>query len=206
MARVSGGCVYRPVVFRTRNGKRTRKRTRFYWTKYKDANGRPQRHALRPTNGQRVTDREVAESELRQIIRRVERECAGLTDRFVMAASTPMRKILADYVRHLRRLRKARKHIRQVRSYVKWVVDKGSIHRLADFNEDNIDRALGILAESDPAAKTSNEYRRTPRRRIRCLRQRRRCGRSSVTWSGRVFYSRTMRGERSTGIRCERRS
>ena len=96
--------VFRPVVTRRKNGKQTRQRTRFYWTQYSDpADGSEQRHVLKLPSGHRITRRDVAEAELRRMLSNRERLAAGLTDRYVQAATTPVRKLLADYVRSQRR-------------------------------------------------------------------------------------------------------
>ena len=85
MAGTSKGSVFRPTVTRSRNGKKVRKKTRFYWAKYRNAQGIEQRHALKIRNGDGVADKSVAEALLREILQRIERESAGLTDPFVGA-------------------------------------------------------------------------------------------------------------------------
>ena len=157
--RASRGCVFRPVVTRTRNGKKVRRRSGFYWAKYRGLDGRVVRHALKLPNGQGIRDKSVAQTELQQLLNRLEREAAGLTDKFTDAASTPMRTVLAGFLRHLRRKRRGRQYIREVRTYVKWVIDKTEMRRLADFSADRLDRALGMLADADRAPRTINAYR-----------------------------------------------
>ncbi len=92
------GSVYRPVA----TTKPKRRRGKFYWCKYKDADGVPQRHVLRLTNGQRITDKEVARARLDEILKRVQRKLVGLIDPLVEAAPMSMRVVVARYVRHLR--------------------------------------------------------------------------------------------------------
>ena len=96
--------VFRPVVTRTRNGRKVRRRTRFWWIGFTlDVDGKDGREALRLPDGQKVTDRETAEAELRRRGNLRQRLAAGLTNRYVEAAPMSARKLLADYVRHLRR-------------------------------------------------------------------------------------------------------
>lgn len=71
--------------------------------RYTDAHGDLQDHLLFLPNGQRVRDKSVGEAELNRILKRVEREAAGVIDPMVTAASMPMRVLLARYLRHLRR-------------------------------------------------------------------------------------------------------
>lgn len=144
----------------TKTGKRLLMKNQFYWAKFTDAQGIEAPHPLRLPNGEGVTDKSVAQELLREVLQRVEREAAGLTDPFVEAASTPMRTVLGRYLRHLRRKGCGRSHVEQVRSYVKWMMERADIHRLADFNEDRIDRALGTVADKGRSPRTVNVYRR----------------------------------------------
>jgi hypothetical protein len=95
------GCVYRPTKTEVRNGKRRKGKTHFYWARYEDSNGKSMQHALKLPNGQKVTDKDVARSELNRILKRVEREAAGLTDPCLEAANTSIRTVLANFIRHL---------------------------------------------------------------------------------------------------------
>ncbi len=153
------GSVYRPVVTRRVDGKQKRRRTKFYWASYTDNAGVPQRHVLKLPNGMRITDKDVARSELDKIINRLERMAVGLIDPMVEAAGMPMRVVLARYVRHLRRNKCSTKHVDQVLCYVKFLMAKGEIHRLGEFNEERIDRALGIVAGGGRSPRTVNVYR-----------------------------------------------
>ena len=160
MAGTAKGCVYRPSVTRSRNGEKSQRRTRFYWAKYRNAKGVEVRHALKLPNGDKVADKGVAKELLRTMLNRIERESVGMVDRFVESASMPMRSVLAGYVRHMRRQRKAgRRHIDQVIGCVKWFIDEGGVHRLADFDEERIDHALGMIADKGRSPRTVNVYR-----------------------------------------------
>ena len=62
------GFVFRPVVTGRRNGRRHRRRGSFYWAQYRDHTGETVRRSLRLPNGQGITDKSVAESELRRVL------------------------------------------------------------------------------------------------------------------------------------------
>jgi len=156
MAATAKGSVFRPT-------KRKGLKTRFYWVKYRDAQGNEKRHALKLPNGDGVTDKSVAQALLREIVTRAEREAAGLIDKAVEAAGLPVRTLVGRYVRHLRRNGVTRDHIKQVRAYLKWIVEHTDMKRLADFNEDRIDRALGMVAAKGRSPRTVNVYRRCAR-------------------------------------------
>ena len=86
-ARSGTGCVYRPVVTGRRNGKKTSRKSRFYWAKYRANSGRVVRHAMKLPNGNGICDKTVAQAELRRIQIRLEREAVGLIDPFVESAT-----------------------------------------------------------------------------------------------------------------------
>ncbi len=133
--------------------------SQFYWAKFTDAQGIEAPHPLKLPNGEGVTDKSVAQELLREILRCVERESAGLVDPFVEAASMSMRVVLARFIIHLRRKRRSRKYVKQALSYNKWIIAKTDLHRLRDFTEERIDRALGLLADTGLAPRTVNAYR-----------------------------------------------
>ena len=157
--RRSKGTLYRPVTTRTVGGRKVKRKAAFYWARYTDASGDRRCHALTLPDGGRVTDKDVARSVLDAILKRVEREQAGLVDRTLEAARTPFRKLLADYARHLRRKQVSRTHLAQTIQVGKWFAEHAEISRLADLTEERVDRALGKLADGGRSARTCNLYR-----------------------------------------------
>jgi len=153
------GFVFRPVVTGRRNGRRHRRRGSFYWAQYRDHTGETVRRSLRLPNGQGITDKAVAESELRRVLDLEQRRAAGMENAFIEAASTPVRLVLARYIRHLRGLRRSRVHIRKSLARIKWLVEHAEIERLAHLQSDKIATGLDTLAGKDLAPKTINDYR-----------------------------------------------
>ena len=94
--------VYRPVVTRTaKDVRKTRKRTRFFWIGFtQEVDGVDDRRPLALPDGSKVSDRETAEAELRRIVQLAQRRKAGLIDPDVESAGIPVRKVLADFLRH----------------------------------------------------------------------------------------------------------
>lgn len=128
---------------------------------YHLSHAQEQRHVIRLANGMRVTDKDVARAELERIRKRIEREAVGLTpDPFIVAAGLSFRVAIARFARHLRRRRVTRKRLVQVVHNLKWLAESAPLTRLADFNEERIDVALGKLADSDRSPRTANAYRR----------------------------------------------
>ncbi len=158
--RRSKGTLYRPVTIRVLGGRRVKRRAAFYWARYVDASGAKQNHVLTLPNGEtRITDKDVARATLDAILKRVEREAAGLFDRTVEAARMPMRAVLAEFIRSLRRKGTGRAYTRQALASVKWMIDNAPMDRLGDFSEGRIDKALGKLSDTGRSVKTINEYR-----------------------------------------------
>ena len=151
--------VYKPVVTRTVNGCKRRRRTRYFWAQYVDTDGREVRRVLRLPNGSKVTDRRVAEAELRNLTRRIERKAVGLIDPSVESAAVPARTVLAGFARYLRGLRRSRIHVFKTLRRVKWLFEHADIKRLADVNESNASKALRLLSSRNRAPKTINDYR-----------------------------------------------
>lgn len=110
----------------------------------------------------------------------------GLLDPMVEAAGLPMRVVVARYVRHLRRNKCSTRDIDQVFCYVKFLMAKGEIYRLGEFNEERIDRALGIVAGGGRSPRTVNIYRRCAHSMCEwCLKVARTLDRNLVTAVGR---------------------
>ena len=163
MKRMTNGTCYRPTVVRRRNGTKVKSKAPFYWARYLDAQGERQQHVLRLPNGGKITDKQVAQAELKAILDRVQRASAGLddVDKEIEQAQTPMRDVLAGYVRYLRRDRERRspKHVRHVIWCIKWMIERGGIDRLCDFTTDAVGGALGRLAAEGKSPRTVNCYR-----------------------------------------------
>jgi len=156
--------VFRPVVIRRRAGRKVRRRSRFYWACYRDpTDGQEKREPLKFPSGVGVTSREAAEAELRRLLDLRQRLAAGLTNQYIESAGMPVRKLLADYLYHLRRKRLkgrplSRSYLKQALGVGKWLIGR-DVLRLADLSAERIDRALAMLTGLGKAAKTWNIYR-----------------------------------------------
>jgi len=153
--------VYRPVVIRKlADGRKVRRRSRYYWANYIDpTDGHERRAALLLPSGERVSDGEVARQTLRAMMSHLQRKAAGLTDPAIESAGLPIRTGVARFARHLRGLRRTPKHVRLTIVRLKWLCDKGGMVRLADVNESNACKALRALNAENRAPKTINDHR-----------------------------------------------
>ncbi len=152
--------VYKPVVVRkAKDGRKRRRRARFYWASYVGADGEERREALTLPNGEGITDKEVAQAELRRLVNRLEREAVGLIDHEIENAGRPIRSVVASYIQHLRSLRRSRLHVRKSLNRLKSLVKFGSIERLSDFTSANVSKALGVLADRGRSPRTIGHYK-----------------------------------------------
>jgi len=153
--------VFRPVVTVRKNGRKARRRAAYYWVCYVDpADGAERRHVLKLPSGERVSSREAAEAELRRLLASRERLAAGLTDRYVQAAGVPVRKLLADYLRSMRRRGLSRGHVRQAAFAVQWVCRTAGIETVGRLTQsERIDAALAVLTNARKSPRSVNGYR-----------------------------------------------
>ena len=140
-------------------GKKKKRRSRFYWAKYRDADGVVARDALKLPNGQGIRDKDVAQSELRRLLTRLERQAAGLVDPLAESATLPLRTVLAGYMRYLRGLRRTSAHLRKTLARIKWLAETKGMIRLGDVTSANVSKALDVLTGRGRAPKTINDYR-----------------------------------------------
>ncbi len=151
--------VFKPVVTRKKNGKTIKRRTAFFWGEYVNPDGETKREALKLPNGERITDRRVAEAALRELLTRTERKAVGLVDLAIENAATPFRSFVARFAWDLRAKRRTRKHIRLTIQQALLLAKLGGIERLGQLNEPNISRALAVLSGRGVSPKTLREYR-----------------------------------------------
>jgi integrase/recombinase XerD len=156
--------VFRPVVVRRRRGQKVRQRTRYYWACYRDpVDGRTRRVALKLPSGAGVTSREVAEATLRGLLEQRQRLAAGLTNQYIESAGMPTAKLVAGFLRHLRRKRikgrpLSRQYLRQALQVGRWIIARGA-GRIGELTTERIDAALGTLTALGRSPKTVTAYR-----------------------------------------------
>ncbi len=140
-------------------GKRRKVISPYYRAAYNDMVGRPQNVALKLPSGSGVTDKDVARKLLDEILIRQQREAVGLRDASIDSACLPIRKVLADFLRHLRRNGRTPKHVRRNAHDVLRLCELMGATRLGEVNAVGIDVAIGRLGETGIGPKTVNAYR-----------------------------------------------
>lgn len=147
--------VYRPT--KTVGGKR--RRTAYYWATFRGDDGQRQRVPLRTADGRPITDERAAQAALQRMLTRNERQAEGLADPMVDAARFPIRKVLADFLRHLRRKRRPFKYTHRIAHDVLELCSIAGISRLGELTAARVDVAMGRLSDRGLAPKTVNAYR-----------------------------------------------
>ena len=106
----------------------------------------------------RTNNRQVAEAKLRDLVRGLEEELAGIArpKPLLDAARRPLREHLADYVADVQARSSSRKHIALVRNRVARLCEQCGWQRLIDVTSDSYNTWRRQQTELSP--KTLNEY------------------------------------------------
>lgn len=148
--------VFRRKRRKTRKGKTVKETARVYTGRYKlagDLNA--------TTIALGITDKRVAEEKLRRIVADEERKRAGLLlpVEQVNAATQPMTKHLADFIKDLASRQKSKSHRRNIRHQVNGLIESCGWIQVRDITAESFttwrDRQAGKTAKS---AKTLNDY------------------------------------------------
>lgn len=154
--------VFKPTVS-YKDGRAAKRRARYCWGCYIDpVDGEERRHVLTTAGGVRIGERAAAEAALRDLVQRRERLAVGLSNHYVDAASTPVARLGAQYIRHLRRRRirgraLSRTYVRFALHVCRYIVGRGAL-TVADLKPDLIDRAVAALLHDGKSNRTASAY------------------------------------------------
>jgi len=145
--------LYKKPVTRTdpRTGERVKGKSKKWWGRYRAADGREKRVPL-------SSDKTAAQAMLNDILRKVEREMAGLTDPFEEHVKKPLLSHVTDYRRHLESKGNADTHVQQTESYIKKIVTECKFKTIRDISASRVATWLSDLRESGKSVRTSNAY------------------------------------------------
>jgi hypothetical protein len=132
-----------------------------WWGQYKDASGRLRRHPL-------SVDKAAAQAMLNEIVRRVEREKAGLVDPTDKQRKRPLKEHLSEYKRYLenrsvtpKQIGESTRQIEKMASACKWKF-------IGDVTADGALHFLGGLRRKGRSAQTYNHYLKSAKSFTRC--------------------------------------
>lgn len=148
--------VYRPVVTRKKDGRKTRTKAKYYWASYVDAIGQTVRKPIRLSNGMRVTRKDVAVQRLRELESLAEREAAGLYDPTIQQAATPIAEALPKFYGFLERNNRAASYLRVVRSVLpRWLADAGC-QTIGSISQEAIGKVIDVRLAKGATASSLN--------------------------------------------------
>lgn len=145
-------------VFRqqfTQNGKT--KKSRKWYGQYRDAAGKLRRVAL-------STDKQAAQSMLRDLERKAERQKAGLIDEHAETRQLSVEGFVTDYLDYMRLKGNGERHVADTRRLLLKSVDACGFELLSDFKPGPLDRFLAGMMKKDgtqASARTKNTHRQS---------------------------------------------
>jgi site-specific recombinase XerD len=144
----------KPVFIRdARTGKRVKTKSKKWWGRFRDAYGREKRVPL-------ATDKSAAEAMLREWVKKVERESAGVADPFEKQRNRPIREHLADYKTHLIMKGNTAKHARITSYRIGAIIGGCRFTRIADLSASRVQHYLADLRAGGRSVSCSNHYLR----------------------------------------------
>ncbi len=144
----------KPIVVRDpESGRRTTIKSRKWWGRYRDAEGRDRRVPL-------ASDKTAAQAMLRELVVRVEREVAGLEDPFEKHRKCPLSEHLADFRKHLLSKGNTLAYIKQAAQRVRDLLAECKFERVNDISASRVQEQLAEWRAGGMSVCSSNHYLR----------------------------------------------
>jgi integrase/recombinase XerD len=144
----------KPVFLRDPNtGLKCKTQSRKWWGRFKDAFGREKRVPL-------ATDKRVSQAMLNDLVKRVEREQAGLIDPLEEHAKRPFREHLADFQDHLKSKGDCPKHIEGTIAKLRRIAQHAKWRSIRDVSAAGVNKFLVALRGQGFSVQTRNHYLR----------------------------------------------
>jgi integrase/recombinase XerD len=158
----------KPVMIRDpATGERVKTKSRKYWGQYKDALGRLKRVPL-------AVDKLAAETMLNKLVRKVERERAGLVDSTDEQRKRPLFQHVTEFKGHLANKGVTPKQVMELTHKLQRLIDARKWKFLGDINAHATLDFLGQLRRDGLSAQTYNHYLRAAKQFTRWLARERR--------------------------------
>ena len=142
----------KPVwVIDRKTGRKVRRRSKKWWGKYRDASGAIRRLPL-------AADKGVAQMMLNEIVRKVEREKAGLVDPTEEQRRRPLAQHLTEFRQYLRNKGVTPKQVHTAVSQTQKIIDDRKWKLIGDITASGVLEFLGQLRRDGLSAQTYNHY------------------------------------------------
>ena len=145
--------LYRPTYTKIdpKTGKKATKKLKKWYGKYRDANDQEKRVPL-------CSDKAAARAMLNDLMRKVDRQKAGLSDPFETHRTRPLSQHLADFRKHLEDKGSASHHVRQTADRAERVVKWCGFVFINDISASRVEAFLADLRGRKRGIQTSNHY------------------------------------------------
>ncbi|GIW78766.1 MAG: hypothetical protein KatS3mg105_0573 [Gemmatales bacterium] len=150
------------IVTDPKTGEKIKTKSKKWWGRYRDASGRERRVPL-------ATDKTAAQAMLNELVKKVEREVAGLVDRFDEHRKRPIADHLTDFERHLKSKDISASQVKLVASRCRRIVEGCKAAFIGDISASRVQAFLAELRESGKSVQTSNHYLRAIKQFTRWL-------------------------------------
>jgi site-specific recombinase XerD len=143
-------------------GVKTKTKSRKWWGQYKDAFGRLKRVPL-------AVDKFAAQAMLNDLVKKVEREVAGLVDPTDEQRKRPLQKHIAEYRGYMENKGNSAKQVSEIIRKVQKLIDDRKWRFIGDITANGTMEFLGNLRREGLSAQTYNHYQRAAKQFTRWL-------------------------------------
>jgi len=153
----------KPVISRDPDtGEKIKGKSKKWWGRFKDALGREKRVPL-------ATDKRAAQAMLNELVKKTEREAAGLADPFEEHAKRPIREHIDAYQMHLQHKGNSAQYVYEVVEKVRRMAKGCKWKLITDLVPGDVQRCLAELRAGGLSVQTSNHYLRAVKQFSRWL-------------------------------------
>ncbi len=147
--------LYKKPVIQThpKTGKRIKTKSKKWWGRYRAANGTERRVPL-------AADKTAAQTMLNELVRKAEREAAGITDPFEANRKRPLVEHLTDFKRHLENKGSSKNHILTTHQRASAIVNEGGFKTIGDISASRVLDVLAAKRKKGMSVVSSNHYLR----------------------------------------------
>ena len=136
-----------------KTGRKVKRKSRKWWGRYRDSLGKDCRVPL-------AADKAAAQAMLNELVRKAEREAAGIADPFEKYRKRPLEEHIAEWKTYLLNKGNTNKHVGEVVTKVKRIVEACGWKTVTDPSAGDVVQCLADLRADGLGIQTSNHYLR----------------------------------------------
>jgi integrase len=150
------------VVTDPKSGQKIKTKSKKWWGRYRDENHVERRVPL-------AADKAAAQAMLNELVKKAERQAAGLVDRFDEHRKRPVGDHLTDFERHLKSKGVSSEQVKLVASRSRRIIEGCNAPFVGDISASRVQAFLADLREKGKSVQTSNHYLRAIKQFTRWL-------------------------------------